>query len=74
MAQVCGVNVIETGAKISVALYSAHKPAVYSAQLHFILKVRVTCPYLQGQPRSKEAYSVVSSQSACGQSTKECSK
>jgi hypothetical protein len=48
------MNVIETGAKISTAPYSAHKPVVYSDQLHFILKVRVVCTYLQGLPRSKK--------------------
>jgi hypothetical protein len=47
------MNEIETAAKISTASYSAQKPVVYSDQLHFILKVRVICTYLQGLPRSK---------------------
>lgn len=53
IAQVSGMNEIETGAKISTAPYSAQKPVVYSDQLHFILKVRVVFTYLQGLPRSK---------------------
>ena len=53
IAQVFGMNVIETGAKISTAPYSAQKPVAYSDQLHFILKVRVVCAYLPGLPRSK---------------------
>jgi len=48
------MNAIETGAKISTAQYIAHKPVVYSDQLHFILKVRVERTYLQGLPRSKK--------------------
>jgi len=48
------MNEIETGAKISTAPYSAQEPVVYSDQLHFILKVRVVCTYLEGLPRSKK--------------------
>jgi hypothetical protein len=48
------MNVTETGAKISTVPYSDHRPVVYSDQLHFILKVRVVCTYLQGLPRSKK--------------------
>lgn len=66
------MNVIESGAKISTAPYSAHKPAVYSDQLYFILKVRVVCTYLQGLPRSKEP-TLSCPQSTWAESMKECS-